>query len=127
MPKHQSMKSMQAEMKKLNEQYEGNKRRMAAIQRQLLPDLSRLSDLAGQRYPIPHTNTHNADVQAERVVRGASGALAELAFPSSLHTGRVHVNLIHKPTNHHGVTKVHKGGRSRKVRSHRRKRSGRRH
>jgi hypothetical protein len=136
MTEHQSIESMQAEMKKLNAEYERNRRRMAALQRQLLPKLSRLSDLAGQRNPIPHMDTHLADVQAERIVRGASGALTELAFPSpapvlaSLQsdqpkpTGRVHVNLRMK---HHGITKAKKGGRSRKVHSQRRNRSGRRH
>jgi len=129
---------MQAEMKRLNAEYERNKRRMAEIQQRLLfPKLSRLSDLAGQRNPMPHMNTHLTDVQAERTVRGASGALTELAFPSPLPvpapapalaslqpkpTGRVHVNLRLKT---HGITKAKKAGRSRKVHSQRRKSSRR--
>ena len=117
MPKSKSsMKAMQAELAALDEQHAANKKRIAVLQKRLTPELSHLAQLASERHHIPHMDTHIADVQAERFVRGASGALTELAFPKP--TGHVHVNLTPKP----------KGGRSRKhkVRSQRRRKSSRR-
>ena len=96
MPK-QSMKSMQAEMKKLNEEYERNKRRMAALQQQSTPDLSLLSGSAGNLHHIPLMDAdakHHHD-EAQKFVRGASGILHGIAKPSSV--GRVNVNLTRKP------------------------------
>lgn len=108
MPK-QSMKSMQAEMKKLNEEYERNKRRMAALQQQSTPDLSLLSGSAGNLHHIPlmDADAKHYHEEAQKNVRGASGVLTGLKLPSSAQqhygiakpssVGRVHVNLTRKP------------------------------
>jgi hypothetical protein len=88
--------------------------------------LSHLAHIASKRHPIPHMNAHLTDVQAERFVRGASGALTSFQYPAGVYkpAHRVRVNLTQKPK---GGPK-HKGGRSRKhkVRSQRRRKSSRR-
>ena len=115
-----SMKAMQAELAALDKQYAANKKRIAVLQERLTPELSHLAQLASERHPIPHMNAHLTDVQAERFVRGASGALTSFQYPAGVNkpAHRVHVNLTPKP----------KGGRSRKhkVRSQRRRKSSRR-
>jgi len=106
MPKHQSMQSMQAEMKKLNEEYEKNKRRMAEVN-QLTPFL-RLSDFSNQHHHIPHMDSHATHYykEAQKNVRAASDSLTDFKFPSSAQQqygiakpsiGRVKVNLTRKP------------------------------
>ena len=116
-----SMKAIQAELAALNKQYAANKKRIAVLQERLTPELSHLAQLASERHPIPHMDTHVEDVlKDERFVRGASGALTSFQYPAGVNkpAHRVHVNLTPKP----------KGGRSRKhkVRSQRRRKSSRR-
>ena len=114
MPKHQSMKSMQAEMEKLNEEYERNERRMASLQQSLFtPDLSLLSRGVNKTHPIPlmDKDAKRYHDEAKEVVRRASGILTGLKFPSSAQqhygiakpssVGRVKVNLTRKPKGVH--------------------------
>ena len=144
MPKSKSSKSsksskplmtIQEELAALNEQYDTNKKRIALLQSNSTPDLVKLSDFSTTRHPIPHMNTHLTDVQAERFVRGASGAITSFRYPDEVNIG------IKYPYKNHGIAKPssvgrihvnlkpkHKGGRSRKhkVRSQRRRKSSRR-
>ena len=141
MPKSKSSKSskplmtIQKELAELDKQYDANKDRIEHLQSLLTPKLSHLAQLASERHPIPHMNTHLTDVQAERFVRGASGAITSFRYPDEVNIG------IKYPYKNHGIAKPssvgrihvnlkpkHKGGRSRKhkVRSQRRRKSSRR-
>jgi len=106
MPKHQSMQSMQAEMKRLNAEYERNKRRMQEVN-QLTPFL-RLSEFSSQHYPMPYMNADDTRYyeEAQKNVRAAADSLTDFKFPSSAQQqygiakpsiGRVKVNLTRKP------------------------------
>jgi hypothetical protein len=141
MPKSKSSKSskplmtIQKELAELDKQYDANKDRIEYLQSLLTPKLSHLAQLASERHPIPHMNTHLTDVQAERFVRGASGAITSFRYPDEVDIG------IKYPYKNHGIAKPssvgrihvnlkpkHKGGRSRKhkVRSQPRRKSSRR-
>ena len=138
MPKSKSSKpliTIQEELAELDKQYAANKDRIEYLQERLTPELSHLAQLASERHPIPHMNAHLTDVQAERFVRGASGAITSFRYPDEVDIG------IKYPYKNHGIAKPssvgrihvnlkpkHKGGRSRKhkVRSQRRRKSSRR-